>query len=349
MSRIFKALAAMVTTVALALTGTAAFAETISGGGASFMGTFQQTCAAGFSTHSVSYASSSSGTGRAQFATGAFDFGGSEDPVAPGERQRPAFYHIPVVAGPIVIAYNVKGVSGLRLDNAAIGEIWRGGISKWNDKKIQALNPGAKLPNKNIVVIYRSSNSGTTGNFTGYLALNKVSGWTRNGVLTTGNGVGAPSGSLGFTSNQQVVTALKQTANSIAYADLGDLQAQKVRTFASVKNPNGEFVAPSTATAARFIAKNNNVQPSGLVGMQWDRKIKGAYNLVAISYQLVPNKDNYITLTGNRMSASKAAAVEDYTKYLLNTCGPKEAAKLGYIPISGKILAKARELAELIS
>lgn len=349
MSRIFKAFAVMVSTFALALTGTAAFAETISGGGASFMGTFQQTCAAGYSTHSVSYAASSSGTGRAQFATGAFDFGGSEDPVAPGERQRPAFFHIPVISAPIVIAYNVKGLSGLRLDNAAIGQIWRGDIKKWNDKKIQALNPGVSLPNKNIVVIYRSSNSGTTGNFSGYLTANKVSGWKRNGVLTTANGKGAPTGSLGFTSNQQVVTALKQTANSIAYADLADLQAQKVRTFASVKNPAGEFVSPSTATAARFIAKNNNVQPSGLVGLQWDRKIKGAYNLVAISYQLVPDKSNYRTLTGNMMSSAKAAAVEDYTKYLLNTCGPKQAAKLGYIPIGGKILAKARELAEQIS
>lgn len=349
MSRIFKAFAVLVTTVALAMTGTAAFAETISGGGASFMGTFQQTCAAGYSAHNVSYASSSSGTGRAQFATGAFDFGGSEDPVRPGERQRPAFYHIPVVAGPIVIAYNVQGVSALRLDNAAIGQIWRGDIKKWNDKKIQALNPGVKLPNKNIVVIYRSSNSGTTGNFSGYLTANKVKGWTRNGVLTTANGKGAPSGSLGFTSNQQVVTALKSTKNSIAYADLADLQAQKVRTFASVKNPAGEFVAPSTATASRFLARNNNVQPSGLVGLQWDRKIKGAYNLVAISYQLVPNRDNLRTLTGNMMSSTKAAAVEDYTKYLLNTCGPKQAAKLGYLPMSGKILAKARELAELIS
>lgn len=349
MSRIFKAFAVMVTTVALALTGTAAFAETISGGGASFMGTFQQTCAAGYSTHSVSYASSSSGTGRAQFATGAFDFGGTEDPVAPSERQRPAFHHIPVIAGPIVIAYNLRGVSGLRLDNAAIGQIWRGEIRKWNDKKIQALNPGVKLPNANIVVIYRSSNSGTTGNFTGYLAANKVKGWTRNGVLTTANGVGAPRGSLGFTSNQQVVTALKQTRNSIAYADLADLQAAKVRTFASVKNPAGQFVAPSTATAARFIARNNNIQPSGLVGLQWDRKINGAYNLVAISYQLVPDKSNYRTGTGNMMSASKAAAVKDYTLYLLNTCGPRQAARLGYLPIQGKMLEKARELAQQIS
>jgi phosphate transport system substrate-binding protein len=349
MSKTLRALVALAASAVLVVTSSAAFAETISGGGASFMGTFQQTCAAGYKDHSVSYASSSSGTGRAQFATGAFDFGGSEDPVKPGERQRPAFYHIPVIAGPIVVAYNVKGLSSLRLDNAAVGLIFQGKLDKWNDKRIQALNPGVKLPNKKIVVVYRSSNSGTSGNFTGYLETNKVKGWTRNGVLTSANGVGAPSGSLGFTSNQQVVTALKQTPFTITYADLGDLQAQKVRTFAALKNPAGEFIMPSTATAARFIARNNNVQPSGLVGMQWDRKIKGAYNLVAISYQLVPDRTNYRTLTGNEMSSSKAAAVEDYTKYLLNTCGPKQAAKLGYVPISGKILAKARELAELIS
>jgi len=320
---------------------TMASAESIVGGGSSFMGTFQATCAAKYSAHTVAYVSNASGTGRNQFAVGNYDFGGSEAPYGSKEYQgRPGGYNFaPITAGPIVIAYNVKGLTSLNLDNEAIGKIFRGEIKKWNDSALKKLNPNAKLPDASIVVVYRNSNSGTTDNFTGYLAENKVPGYKRNGVLTTANGVGAPAGSLGFVSNQQVTTTIKATKNSIGYADLADLKAQGIKSFAAVKNPAGEFIVPSTTTAAKFIAKNANVQPSGLVGMEWSKKIKGAYNLVAIAYLIGPNQQ----------TDAKSKAVEDYAKYLLETCGPKEATKVGYLPLSGKILALAKTQVEKFS
>ena len=341
MSRFKRGLMAITVAVGMTAAGAvSASAESIVGGGASFMGTFQATCAAKYSTHTVAYISNASGTGRNQFAVGNYDFGGSEAAYGKTEYTKPGgFNFAPITAGPIVVGYNLKGVTSLRLDNPTLGAIFSGTITKWNDAAIQKLNKNAKLPDASIVVVYRSSNSGTTDNFSGYLVANKVAPWKRNGVFTSANGKGAPAGSLGFVSNQQVTTTVKGTPNSIGYFDLADAKAQGLKAFAAIKNPAGEYVVPSTATASKFLAKNANVQPSGLVGMEWAKPIKGAYNIVAISYLIGPNGQ----------TDAKSKAVEDYAKYLLDTCGPKDAAKIGYLPLSGKILALAKTQVEKFS
>jgi len=341
MSRIGRGLVAIAIATGMTAVGAvSASAETIVGGGASFMGTFQATCAAKYSTHTVSYISNASGTGRNQFAVGNYDFGGSEAAYSKTEYTKPGgFNFAPIIAGPIVVGYNLKGVTSLRLDNPTLGGIFSGTITKWNDPAIQKLNKNAKLPDASIVVVYRSSNSGTTDNFSGYLVANVVAPWKRNGVFTTANGKGAPAGSLGFVSNQQVTTTVKSTPNSIGYFDLADGRAQGLKAFAAIKNPAGEYVVPSTATASKFLSKNADVQPSGLVGMEWNKKIKGAYNIVAISYLIGPNG----------ATDAKSKAVEDYAKYLLDTCGPKDASKIGYLPLSGKILALAKTQVEKFS
>jgi phosphate transport system substrate-binding protein len=335
MSRIVRGLVSVAVATGVFITGaTAASAESITGGGSSFMGTFQAACSAAYSNHTVAYVSSSSGTGRNQFAVGNLDFGGSEAAYGKTEfsGRQGGFNFAPITAAAIGVAYNVKGLTALKLDDPTLGAIFSGSITKWNDAAIKKLNPSAKLPNANIVVVYRSSNSGTTDNFSGYLVNRKVAPWKRNGVFTSANGKGAPTGSLGFATNQQVTTAVKTTANAIGYADLADLKSQGVKTYASLKNANGEYVQPTTASATKFIAKQTNVQPSGLVGLDWSAKIKGAYNLVAIAYLIGPNGQ----------TDAKSKAVEDYANYLLNSCGPKQSAKLGYVPLAGKILETAK-------
>jgi phosphate transport system substrate-binding protein len=341
MSRFKRGLMAITIAVGMTAAGAvSASAESIVGGGASFMGTFQATCAAKYSTHTVAYISNASGTGRNQFAVGNYDFGGSEAAYSKTEYTKPGgFNFAPVTAAPIVVGYNLKGVTSLKLDNPTLGGIFAGTITKWNDDAIKKLNKNAKLPDSSIVVVYRSSNSGTTDNFSGYLVSNKVAPWKRNGVFTSANGKGAPAGSLGFVSNQQVTTTVKGTPNSIGYFDLADAKAQGLKAYAAIKNPAGEYVVPSTATASKFMAKNTNVQPSGLVGMEWAKAIKGAYNIVAISYLIGPNGQ----------TDAKSKAVEDYAKYLIDTCGPKESSKIGYLPLSGKILALAKTQIEKFS
>jgi phosphate transport system substrate-binding protein len=342
MSRIKRGLIAIAIATGMTVVGAvSASAESIVGGGSSFMGTFQATCAAKYSTHTVAYISNASGTGRNQFAVGNYDFGGSEAAYSKTEfsGRDGGFNFAPITAGPIVVGYNLKGVTSLRLDNPTLGGIFSGKITKWNDPEIQKLNKNAKLPDASIVVVYRSSNSGTTDNFSGYLVANVVAPWKRNGVFTSANGTGAPAGSLGFVSNQQVTAAVKGTPNSIGYFDFADARAQGLKNFAAIKNPAGEYVVPSTATATKFLAKNANVQPSGLVGLEWNKKIKGAYNIVAIAYLIGPNGQ----------TDAKSKATEDYAKYLLDTCGPKESSKIGYLPLTGKILALAKTQVEKFS
>ena len=321
-----------------------ASATSISGGGASFQGTFQATCAAAYTTHKVTYVASSSGTGRNQFATGNFDFAGSDAAYSSSEyKGRPGGYNfVPVTAGPIAFAFNVPGVTSLNLDHRTASKILRGEIAKWNDAAIKKLNPKAKLPSNSIVVVYRSSNSGTTQNLAQFmrkLGEDAPGYWKDSGVFTTANGKGAPVGSLGFVSNQQVTTAVKDTKYAFGYADLADLKSQGIKSLVALKNPAGEFVVPTAATAAKFIAKVTNVQDSGLVGLDWDKSIKGAYNLVAVSY----------LIGDNGSTGEKAKAVEEYANYLLDSCGPKEAAKAGYVPLGGKILKVAKAQAAKIS
>ena len=321
-----------------------ASATSITGGGASFQGTFQATCAASYTTHSVSYVSNASGTGRNQFATGNFDFAGSDTGFSSSEyKGRPGGYNfVPITAGPIAFAFNVPGVTSLNLDHRTASKILRGEITAWNDAAIKKLNPKAKLPSNAIVVVYRSSNSGTTQNLAQFmrkLGEDAPGFWKDNGVFTTANGKGAPAGSLGFVSNQQVTTAVKDTKYTFGYADLADLKSQGIKSLVALKNPAGEYVVPTAATAAKFIAKVTNVQDSGLVGLDWDKKIKGAYNLVAVTY----------LIGDNGATTDKAKAVEDYANYLLDSCGPKEAAKAGYVPLGGKILKVAKTQAAKIS
>jgi len=346
MRRVSRAFVASAVAAGLLIAGaSAASAASISGGGASFQATFQATCSAAYTQHTVTYVSSSSGTGKTQFASGNFDFAGSDAPYSSSEYKGRAggYNFVPVTAGPIALAFNVPGVTSLKLDTLTSSKILRGEISTWNDAAIKKLNPGVKLPSNNIVVVYRAASSGTTENLANYYRANGQDApgyWVTNSTFTKANGKGAPAGSLGFATNQQVVAAVKDTKYTFGYADLADLKAQGVKNFVSLKNPAGEYVVPSAASAGKFVAKQTNLATdSGLVGLEFAKKIKGAYNMVAVTY----------LIGDNGATTEKARAVEDYANFLLDSCGPKEAAKAGYVPLGGKILAMAKAQAAKIS
>src|SRR6266481_1786524 len=118
------------------------------------------------------YQSIGSGGGQKQILAQTVDFGASDGPMsdenlakAPGK-----LLHIPTVAGAVVVTYNLPGSPTLKLDGKTIADIFRGKITKWNDKRIAGLNPGVKLPDQDIVVVHRSDGSGTTFIFTDYLS-----------------------------------------------------------------------------------------------------------------------------------------------------------------------------------
>ena len=134
----------------------------------------------------LSYNPTGSGAGVNQFIAGQVDFAGSDSPLSkdqPAEAAKrcagnPA-WNLPLVFGPVALAYNVPGVDKLVLNADLLAKIFTGAITTWNDPAIAALNAGAALPDTTIVPIYRSDSSGTTDNFQKYLETAAPQTWTK--------------------------------------------------------------------------------------------------------------------------------------------------------------------------
>ena len=112
----------------------------------------------------VDYQSVGSGQGVKAFVAGHTDFGASDAAMTDEEikQAKDNVLLLPMTAGSIVLAYNLEGVTDLKLSRDAYTGIFLGTIKKWNDPKIKAANPDAKLPDLPIAVVHRSDGSGTT-------------------------------------------------------------------------------------------------------------------------------------------------------------------------------------------
>ena len=205
-------------------------------------------------------------------------------------------------------------------------------ITKWNDAKIKAVNAAvaSKLPNKAIQVVFRSDNSGTTNNFGAYMKATAGGKWKAADAWADASG---STKGTGASKNSGIVTTVKGLANSISYADLADVMTAKL-SYASIQNGAGQYIKPTVAASGRFLAAST-VSSNGEVVFDYKKKVTGGYNLTLVAYGLAPTKS---------INTAKAAAVKDYFTYFLNTCAPKQAAKTGYVAVSGKLKAKALEL-----
>jgi phosphate transport system substrate-binding protein len=197
------------------------------------------------------YQSIGSGGGQKQILAQTVDFGASDGPMsddnlakAPGK-----LLHIPTVAGADVVAYNLPGNPALKFDSDTIAGIFLGKITKWNDPKIVATNPGVSLPNQDIVVVHRSDGSGTTYIWTDYLS--KVSPeWKAK--VGTNTSVNWPVG-LGGKGNEGVAGQIKQTPGALGYVEL-IYAIQNKMPYAEVKNAAGNFVKATLETITAALA-----------------------------------------------------------------------------------------------
>ena len=315
---------------ATVLTGPAAMAgETITGTGASYTLSLQTECAAAYTEHKVTYVSKGSTTGRSDFTKGVSDFGGSDIVYKTSETKPKNFTYVPLLGGPIAISFNIAGVSRLNLTAAVISDIYQGKITKWNDKAIVALNKGVKLPNATITPVYRSDGSGTTANFTNYLKQVAGSAWTMGDAFkSAANGVVG----VGASGNSAVATTIKSTANSFGYIDLADANKNAL-AIAHLQNGSGQFLKPTIANSKAFI-EATSMKANGEVIFDYNKKLRGAYNLSLVSYGIAPTK----------AGTAKADAVRDYLTYFIKDCAPAKAAAVGYVALSGKFQATALKL-----
>jgi phosphate transport system substrate-binding protein len=227
----------------------------LNGAGATFPNPIYQKWAEEFakvdpSVH-VNYQSIGSGGGQRQILAQTVDFGASDGPMsdenlakAPGK-----ILHLPTVAGAVVITYNLPDNPKLKLDGPTLAEIYTGKITKWNDPRISALNPGAKLPDTDIVVVHRSDASGTSYIFTDYLS--SVSPQWEKEVGRNAS-VKWPAG-IGAKGNEGVAGQVKQLPGTIGYVELVYANQNKL-PVTDMKNAAGNFITPSVDSVTQALA-----------------------------------------------------------------------------------------------
>jgi phosphate transport system substrate-binding protein len=244
--KIFGLVLALLT--ALVPLQTADAAETLNGAGASFPYPLYSAWAYAYQKATgvrVNYQSIGSGGGQRQIVERTVDFGASDDPVAPAQLKKDTLLQFPAVIGAITPVVNLPGVKDgqLRLDAEALCRIFLGEIKRWDDARLTAMNPGLKLPGKEITVIHRADGSGTTAIFTHYLSETCNAWKTKTGE---GKAVQWPAG-IGGKGNEGVANYVKRTSHSIGYVEFAYAKQNKLASV-SLKNRAGNFVEPSFAS-----------------------------------------------------------------------------------------------------
>lgn len=275
------------------------------------------------------YQSIGSGGGIKQIISRTIDFGGSDAPIrdeelsaAPGQ-----ILHIPSVLGAVVITYNLPGLSArLNLTPEAIAGIFLGSIKRWDDAAIALTNPGISLPASEIIVVHRSDGSGTTFVFTDYLS--KVSAQWRERV-GAGTSVSWPVG-IGAKGNEGVAGQIKQTPNSIGYAELLYAVQNKL-PFAAIKNAAGQFVEPTLESVTSAAA--STAMPEDLRVSITNAPGRDAYPISAFTYFLVYKEQE---------DEAKGRALVDFLWWAIHD-GQQIARQMGYAPLPPEVIQKAEQ------
>lgn len=279
----------------------------------------------------INYQSIGSGGGIRQLSEQTVDFGASDAPMSDEEIAKAKggpVLHFPTVLGADVVTYNLPALTApLRLTGPVLADIFLGRVKKWNAPAIAGLNPGAKLPDLDILVVHRSDGSGTTYIFTSYLSA--VSPAWKAGP-GTGKEVPWPVG-LGAKGNEAVAGQVKQTPGALGYVELAYATQNKM-AFASMQNASGQFVAPSIASitaAAGAVADT--------ISDNSDYRVSIINTAGATVYPI--SSMTWILLYQNQTDAVKGRALVDFMKWAYET-GQKEAPSLDYAPLPEKMRAK---------
>lgn len=294
----------------------------------------------------IDYAASGSGAGIKQFIAKQVDFGGSDaalkttekDGVIEAEQARKACgspaWNLPMVTGPVAVAYNLAGVDELVLDAEATARIFDGQITVWNDPTIAALNPGVQLPATPISVYFRSDDSGTTENFTRYLSAAAPEAWPHEpGKKWTGRGEGKPQ-------NAGVATATKGQDGAIAYLEWSYV-TQNDLSMAAIDTGSGEPVVLSGESAGKAVETAEQVGEGNDLALKIDYATKepGAYPIVLVTYEIVCSE---------YADPETGAKVRSFLKHFASPGVQQSLETKGYAPLPAEMVTKVAAAVEEI-
>jgi len=249
----FKSLVAAVGLTAIAAT---TWAADITGAGATFPFPIYAKWAEGYKAATgtgMNYQSIGSSGGIRQIRAKTVTFGATDAPVSGADLDKDAMVQFPAIIGGTVPVINLDGFKPgeLRVTGPVMAEMFLGKISKWNDPKLAALNPGKNLPNELITVVHRADGSGTTFNWTDYLSV-----ISKEFADTVGKGAAvkwpAPT-SVGGKGNEGVAANVNRIKGSLGYVEYAYVKKNNMN-FMQVQNANGKYVSPDDLTFAAAAA-----------------------------------------------------------------------------------------------
>jgi phosphate transport system substrate-binding protein len=275
----------------------------------------------------LAYNPTGSGAGVDQFIAKQVDFAGSDSALKDDQVQKAAArcggnpaWNLPMVFGPVAMAYNIDGVDKLVVNADVLAKIFQGQITKWNDPAIAALNSGTNLPDADIKPVYRSDSSGTTDNFQKYLAAAAPQSWTKGAGKEFQGGAGE-----GAQKSSGVVQAIQATPGSIGYVEKSPAAAAGLKN-AQIDSGAGAVALTDDATkqavaAAKFKAEGMDLTLD--LNALYASKEAGSYPLMLATYEIVCSKG---------YDADTAAAVKSFLTVSANQ-GQANLSAAGYVPL----------------
>lgn len=275
----------------------------------------------------LAYNPTGSGAGVDQFIAKQVDFAGSDSALKDDQVQKAAArcggnpaWNLPMVFGPVAMAYNIDGVDKLVVNADVLAKIFQGQITKWNDPAIAALNSGTNLPDADIKPVYRSDSSGTTDNFQKYLAAAAPQSWTKGAGKEFQGGAGE-----GAQKSSGVVQAIQATPGSIGYVEKSPAAAAGLKN-AQIDSGAGAVALTDDATkqavaSAKFKAEGMDLTLD--LNALYASKAAGVYPLMLATYEIVCSKG---------YDADTAAAVKSFLTVSANQ-GQANLSTAGYVPL----------------
>jgi phosphate transport system substrate-binding protein len=312
----------------LVAASTSAFAADITGAGSTFIFPVLSKWADAYKKESgagVNYQSIGSGAGIKQIQAKTVTFGATDAPLKADQLEKDGFAQWPMIMGAIVPVVNIDGIKAgdMVLDGDTLAKIYLGTITKWDDAAIKKLNPKLTLPSAAISVVHRADGSGTTFNFTDYLA--KVSADWKSKV-GSGTAVEWPVG-VGAKGNEGVSGNVGQAKNTIGYVEYAYAKQNKL-TYTALVNKAGKTIQPTTEAFQAAASNADWANAPGYYLILTDQPGDKSWPIVASTFILM-HKD----------ATDKAASQEaiKFFKYAFAK-GGKMAEELDYIPMPESVV-----------
>lgn len=311
-----------------------AFAADITGAGATFPFPVYAKWAEAYKAQTgtgLNYQSIGSSGGLKQIRAKTVTFGASDAPVKGEDLDKDGMIQFPAIIGGTVPVLNLEGFQPgeLRVTGPVLAEMFLGKITKWNDPKLAALNPGKKLPDENITVVHRADGSGTTFNWTDYL-----SAVSKEWADTVGKGAAVKwpaASSVGGKGNEGVAANVNRVKGALGYVEYAYVKKNKMN-FMQLQNANGKYVSPDDTTFAAAAANADWFSVPGMGISMVNAKGDSAWPVSTASFILMYKAPE------DKAASNEALKFFDWA--FKN--GKKLASDLDYVPLPDTLTEQIR-------